>query len=60
MKASRNEIADGTLAPGEEARIRFFFPLPQEVTGKTLILGEGKRVHQTTARRFIFDLTAAK
>jgi hypothetical protein len=60
LKASRDEKADGTLAPGEEARIRFFFPLPQNVTGKTLTLAEGKRVHQTTARAFAFDLTGAK
>jgi hypothetical protein len=60
LKASRDEKADGSLAPGEEARIRFFFPLPQNVTGKTLLLAEGKQVHRSAARVFAFDLAAAK
>jgi hypothetical protein len=61
LKASRDETADGTLAPGEEARVRFFFPLPKEVDGKTLNLAEGKKIDARTARVFAFDLsTAAK
>jgi len=59
LKASRDETANGTLAPGEEARVRFFFPLPKNVEGKTLDLAEGKKVHVRTARVFAFDLSGA-
>ncbi len=56
VKASRDEVAYGEVAPGEEARFRFLFPVPQNVTGKMLRLAEGKMVHATTARVFSFDL----
>ena len=59
LKASRDEIAHGELAPGEEARVRFFFPLPAEVAGKTLRLAEGKQIDARTARVFAFDLGSA-
>jgi hypothetical protein len=60
LKASRDEIAQGELAPGEEARVRFFFPLPENVAGKTLNLAEGKQIDARTARVFAFDLSGAK
>lgn len=60
LKASRDETTDGELAPGEEARIRFFFPLPANVAGKTLRLAEGKEIDARAARVFAFDLTAVK
>jgi hypothetical protein len=61
LKASRDEKADGTLAPGEEARVRFFFPLPKTVDAKTLALAEGKKIDARRARVFRFNLsTAAK
>jgi len=60
LKATRDEVAGGTLAPGEEARIRFFFPLPDKLTGKTLVIAEGKGVHITKARLFAFDVSNAK
>lgn len=56
LKATRDEATDGKLEPGEEARIRFYFPLPKEVAGKTLRLAEGDL---SSARVFAFDLTAA-
>lgn len=59
LKAKRDEVTYGELEPGEEARIRFYFPLPKNVEGKTLQLGEGKQVHPTVARSFVFDLTTA-
>jgi hypothetical protein len=59
LKATRDEIADGEIAPGEEARIRFFFPVPANVTGKTLKLAEGLLVDARVARAFVFDLTTA-
>jgi hypothetical protein len=59
LKASRDESTYGDLAAGEEARIRFFFPLPTNVAGKTLRLAEGKEIDARTARVYAFDLTAA-
>jgi hypothetical protein len=59
LKASRDESASGELAPGEEARIRFYFELPKDVTGKTLRLREGKRVDAREAHVFAYDLTSA-
>lgn len=60
LKASRDETTQGELAPGEEARIRFFFPLPENVTGKTLRLTEGKIIDARVARAYAFDVSAAK
>ena len=57
LKASRDEAAGDDLAPGEEARIRFFFALPQKVDGKILRLAEGKQIDARAARVFAFDLT---
>ena len=56
LKTSRNENAGGTLKPGEEARVRFFFSLPENLGAKTLYLsapgGEG--------RVFALDVSGAK
>ncbi len=54
LKASRDESTDGTLEPGEETRIRFYFALPKDVAGKTLRLAEGRL---SSARVFAWDLT---
>lgn len=59
LKATRDESTYGDLAPGEEARIRFFFPLPADVAGKTLRMAEGKQISATAARVFAFDLSTA-
>jgi len=60
LKGSRNEIAQGVLEVGEETRVRFFFALPEKVTGKTLLLKEGNYVGIANARVFAFDLTGMK
>lgn len=59
VKASRDETTYGDVAPGEEARFRFLFPIPTTVTGKTIRLAEGKLVHQNNARVFNFELPTA-
>lgn len=59
LKATRDEAARGTLAPGEEARVRFFFPLPADVMGKTLRIAEGKLINASYARVYAFDVAAA-
>lgn len=59
LKASRDEAASDDVAAGEEARIRFYFALPEKVEGKTLRLAEGKKVDVRVARIFAFDLTHA-
>jgi hypothetical protein len=60
LKGSRNERAQGVLEPGEEARVRFFFEIPEKVTGKALLLKEGNYVGIANARVFAFDLTGGK
>jgi hypothetical protein len=61
LKASRDEPADGTLKPGEEARVRLFFTLPANVGAKTLTLrGEGPNVPVESARGFVFDVSGAR
>jgi len=60
LKATRDEVASDTVAPGEEARIRFFFPLPKNVAAKSLRLSEGKKVGIQAARVFVFDISSAK
>lgn len=59
LKATRDEVTYGELAPGDEARIRFFFALPKGVVGKSLTLAEARLVHPSVARPFVFDLTTA-
>jgi hypothetical protein len=59
LKATRDERITGQLAPGEEVRIRFFFPVPEKVEGKSVQLSEGKLVDARLARVFAFDLSTA-
>ena len=59
LKATRNEKTDGKLNPGEEARVRFFFPLPSDVDAKTLKLALGLSIDQRVARTYAFDLGSA-
>lgn len=59
LKATRDERAQGELSPGEETRIRLYFPVPEKVDGKTISLSEGKQVSLRDARVFAFDLTSA-
>lgn len=41
LRPSRDDYADSSLKPGEEARVRIFFKIPSGTTPKTLILAEG-------------------
>lgn len=59
LKATRDELAQDDLAPGEETRIRFFFPLPNNVAGKTLKLAHGGPIDARVARVWAFDLIEA-
>ncbi len=59
LKATRDERTTGELAPGEEVRVRFFFPVSEKVEGKSVLLSEGKLVDVRTARVFAFDLGTA-
>lgn len=59
LKATRDEANSGEIAPGEEARIRYFFPVPNDVTGKTLRFAEGKEIDARVARVFAFDVSNA-
>lgn len=54
IKASRDETASGSLKPGEEARFRVFFALPQDLAGKTLYASEND------SRAYAFDVSSAK
>jgi hypothetical protein len=42
LKTTRNETADGTLKPGAEYTVRYYFMLPKNVNAKTLKLQEGE------------------
>jgi hypothetical protein len=57
LKPTRDEATSGDLAPGEEARIRYFFPIPNDVAGKTFRFAEGKQIDARVARVFAFDVT---
>lgn len=52
LKASRDEKASDTLEPGDEARVRVFFELPENLGAKSLWLREGK------SRTMMFDVSS--
>lgn len=54
LKVSRDETADGTLKPGEEARFRVYFKLPAGVKGQSLQVAEGE------SRALVFDVSNAR
>ncbi|MFC4453922.1 hypothetical protein [Deinococcus sonorensis] len=54
LKASRDEKAGGPLAKGDEARVRFYFELPADVAGDSLMLTD------ESGRTFVFDVKGAK
>lgn len=58
LKASRNEVAQGNLEPGEETRVRLFFPVPEKVNAKTLYLRESY-LSGNKGRVLAFDLDKA-
>ncbi|HEX8463630.1 MAG TPA: DUF4352 domain-containing protein [Abditibacterium sp.] len=51
LKGSRDEEASSTLAPGEEARVRFYWTLPENVDAQTVLLQYG---YNREARTFAF------
>jgi hypothetical protein len=57
LKGTRNDDAEGNLAPGEETRIRFVFVLPQKTGGKTLTLSENI---VNMSHPYVFDVSGAK
>jgi hypothetical protein len=57
VKATRDESVDGSLAPGEDTRVRFFFPIPENVTGKSVRVLECVQVQDDDARSFSFDIS---
>ncbi|MBC8102776.1 MAG: hypothetical protein H7Z41_09340 [Cytophagales bacterium] len=57
LRATRDESVDSSLAPGEDVRVRFIFPIPNNVTGKTVRVLECKEVQDDDARSFAFDIS---
>jgi hypothetical protein len=60
LKGSRDEAVASDLGAGEETRVRFFFTLPQNVAGKTLLLSEHTHHAVGKARVLAFDVSSAK
>jgi hypothetical protein len=58
LKASRNEVAEGKLKPGEEARARMYFVLPDETAAKTLTLAEA--LDSDPSYGLVYDLSQIK
>jgi hypothetical protein len=54
LKPSRDERASGELLPGEEARVRFFFELPQNVDARTVLLQYG---YDRESRTYAYDVS---
>ncbi|HEX9995546.1 MAG TPA: DUF4352 domain-containing protein [Abditibacterium sp.] len=55
LKGSRDEEAGSELAPGEEARVRFYWELPEKVEPKTILLQYG---YDKEARTFAYDVAS--
>jgi hypothetical protein len=55
LKATKNEMAQGNLKPGEEIRIRYFFAIGNEATAKTLTLN--RWVGNDTTHTLVFDVS---
>jgi hypothetical protein len=58
LKASRNEKTDGQTEPGEEVRVRFYFPVPEKVDAKSISLRE-MQFAGSKGRWITFDLAGA-
>ncbi len=58
LKPKRNESAEGHVKPGEEARARIFFTLPDDAAARTLTLAE--ELGNDPTHRYSFDLSAVK
>lgn len=57
LKASRDESVDTNIAPGEEIRARLLFPIPVNVTAKSVRVLEAVAVQDDDARSFSFDIS---
>lgn len=56
LKAAQNTLSEGgTLRPGEEVRVRYFFAVPEAAQPKTLRLSFGGE----EGRAFLFDVSGA-
>lgn len=55
LYASRDENVRGKVAPGQELRVRYYFPVPTSLTLKSLTLQQ-----TTTGRVYAYDLTHLK
>jgi hypothetical protein len=53
-KVSREESGDGSLAPGQETRVRFYFEVPNHVAMARLMVSSAQSI------RYVFDLGATK
>ncbi|RYX83825.1 DUF4352 domain-containing protein [bacterium] len=53
LKASRDEEAGNELAPGEEARVRFYWALPLKVEAKTILMQYG---YNRESRTYAFEV----
>ncbi|HEX8465090.1 MAG TPA: DUF4352 domain-containing protein [Abditibacterium sp.] len=56
LKGSRDEEANSELAPGEEARVRFYWELPEKVEAKTILMQYG---YDKESRTFAYDIASA-
>ncbi|HEX8550745.1 MAG TPA: DUF4352 domain-containing protein [Abditibacteriaceae bacterium] len=54
LKAKRDDAAGGEFKPGEEYTARLFFQLPENISAKTLTIGERE------SRTYSFDVSAIK
>lgn len=54
LKASRDEKVNATLEPGDEARVRMFFELPDDLGAKSLWIREGQ------SRTLMFDVSGTQ
>ncbi|BCM93379.1 hypothetical protein IAD21_05270 [Abditibacteriota bacterium] len=55
LKASRDEEANAELQPGEEARVRFYWSLPEKVEAKTILMQYG---YDRQSRTYAFEVPA--
>ncbi len=54
LKAARNESGDGELTPGQEAKVRYLFEVPEGVAAAKLVVYDEKSI------RYNFDIGTAR
>ena len=57
LRATRDESVDSSLAPGEEVRVRFVFPVAGNIAAKSVRILEAVEVQDDDARSFSFDIS---